>query len=508
MRSSSLTFLDDLPTEAVEHLVRRLSAKPRRSAWSESIESADVASLLACPGSIGSISRVMFRALVVGAMPSRFNTLNSASVHVHCAATPSVAIDLAASANIEHLALMKTGAFARELAWMSFMASAPALHRLSVHRSHLAALLPAVGPRLRELDVPKLTDVDIPLVASHCTQLSEMTTLYSPVDLTPVWRASGWMLQVAHFSVGHATASASLTGLAEHCRSLQSIVIGGRIDFSPHLGRLGALCSSLGPSLRSATLPSAVSSDETVCRSIASACTNARLRLRDGELSTRGMAELGPLVDEAALTVLGPLEARTHVSSLRLCSNIRRLDVFCSPYATVPDLTGLVVDLTNSSLEELRVCMPKPIDADRLFEGLSKRIGGLRRFVYSGYTPGEGSFTRFAKANAYLTHIDISFYGTGTEENQRVAREGDADAVGTGPEAKRMEEKDKVPECSKDSLESYLSVLRTLSRLEDVLVRAFPGLSSSKRVQHVANACNIFRHRKVSVHICGHDYLA
>ncbi len=235
-------YLDLLPDNVLENIMRLMSASPRSSTWSEQLAETDICTLFSQRGEMERVARKCFRLL-------RIDEYSDPA----CESGKFCAYQLAISnKTIYDAKLLNSGSpsytaleirdpvsnlFVQPVDLNEFLVKCPNVKDLDVCSDRTRTWIEKLGPRLERLEIHAPSpSICIP-ISSYCRQLRELhikQASKSNVFHLDLWEEIGGTLEklAVHFMF---SASMEIRKIQQHCRKIQWIHIVEEERVSPAL---------------------------------------------------------------------------------------------------------------------------------------------------------------------------------------------------------------------------------------------------------------------------------
>lgn len=414
-REKVVTRFDSLPENAIGHVIRFRSDRPRLSNWKGFFPVKTVLVLTKLDGIVAKVTRQTFKTIEsVPEEPCRLQdrgTLTLSGGCVNALKFESLRpVFSALGAGITKLSLRHPGILHREarpiISYCTGLRSLSIEVESSRRSGKLRTLLASHGVELEELELHIDDCLDqnlIAAIAKHCRALHRLkigcVSIAGP--MTEIWEALGECLRHIDLSKGEESKGvplAELESIAATCKGVSHL--GFRKPEPEQHASVLSVCAQYGAQLEFVELYGS-EPDASFLRSIAGVCPTSEIEMYCCDASNcagYGIHSIDKLLSTGMSKFARNLNLYHHLENFHrigdTCPKLRSLSLY-EVWATKLDFLAL--------LER-----PKPlvsIGRNAFFEALAKKVSTIEIFSYGGHCPRPGVLHRFVAANRGLRSV-------------------------------------------------------------------------------------------------------
>lgn len=419
-----MNFLDTIPEDALEHIVRHISTRPRYRNWIAFISAKDALAMLNIniPGTRLVIQRT-FKSITV--TPSIYRESNDLYFLSYVDETDLTLLLKSVAHVIEHIHLRYGSARlpAAELWLNSISSKAFSLRKLVIHEDisdgPLERILRGRGNNLQSLTVWHLYSRErIELVARHCTNLSEFNVRHLLCASEALWAAVGpsllslnILLCGVSYPTGTIDPSATLHGIRTHCRNLNKLYI--EEPFENFDLAIAAIYASYGGQLKEANVSQL---SPTACTVVSTACTNLKLVLRHRYEISAQCKILGGIAKSIEFDG-DPPDSAELADSLQYCHSLEKIGPSFLRYWSEDQINAIAsAPLSNLEVFEMKDVFVVSEAEKALLNILANNTGRLKILDLAVHVEGNAQFHNIAMKNSSLQRFSVSISASDRHE--------------------------------------------------------------------------------------------
>ncbi len=404
-------YLDLLPDNVLENIIRLMSASPRSSAWAERFMDPDVCTLFSLGGEMERVARECFSSLSFAVesdgWSSECESRKSDAYQLKIWSTKISAAKLMNLASPSYTALEIRDPLSKVLRQPAhldeFLRKCSNVKSLYINSTSTRIWLERLGPRLERLEIRAPTRTICQSISTYCTQLRELhigEAYKSDVGRSDLWEKVGGTLEKLCVTFMF-PAFKEIRKIQQHCRKIRWLHI-------PEEERINAALAeciaSYGKQLEYAFLPDM---NQSQLEAVVTACPNASFHMSIEEMSHGYSLKLvGSRLEKAVLFTDGVKYFRRLTKGWNACPNVKNVvfmeevslsyvkAMFTKPKPALMKLE-LVIDpgAEKSTVKEIVDCIAEGTGAlrylnltieglaDCLFDKLVARNRSLQEFI-------------------------------------------------------------------------------------------------------------------------------
>ncbi len=273
-------YLDRLPDNVLENIMRLMSASPRASAWAEQLADSDLCTLFSLGGEMERVARECFRSLSIDNAQSicsgpvcKWWKPDTYRVAISSTKISNAKLMNLASPSYTALEIQNhvSNLFERPVDLDEFLRKCPNVKDLEICSDSTRIWIQKLGPRLERLEILSPTRSVSLAISSYCTQLRELhigETDKSDVGRTDLWKKVGGTLEKLGVTFTF-SAFKEIRKIQQHCRKIRwlHIPVEERVNLA-----LAECIVSYGEQLEYAFL---ANMNQSQLEAIVTACPNA-----------------------------------------------------------------------------------------------------------------------------------------------------------------------------------------------------------------------------------------
>lgn len=400
------SYFDELPLDALYHVIRHLSERPRCVGWHEYVNPHDAGMLYGVWSTLSDAATNSFT-MLNGLSPTNLHSgeLRVTTTEGHC----HLPLILSRGAGtLVHLSLGYRSASLSGREWLNRLRShAGALRSLDLCGAFdlnlIVSVLESIGARLHKLII-NINHRDVEYaISTQCTALAELKVLGRDVTLGGMWPALGAHLLSLSFA-SSVRSRIELDEIAADCVALESLELissGRRRHLDQHIA---ALYKSYGARLHRVKVSQM---PPELCMQVAAACPNARCSGIFDDKMARCVQALGARLECLKLDVRESARVEGVAESLRACVALRELHIFFRDSSSIADTLRHLLSRPLPTVEKLSIESTGG-SLPCIEQECAMNTGGLRHLHISGLhkMPHLGHITRH-NPNLRNVHIGV-----------------------------------------------------------------------------------------------------
>ena len=490
-----MNYLDTIPSDALEHVVRHISDRPRYRNWLAFISATDALVMLRLGSQVtrGVVGRTLKSITVSPSIYRQSNDIYFLS-YVDEAELTNILSNKAGNIEYIHLRYGSARLPAAEV-WLNGIANnTVSLRKLVIHEDiadgPLGRILRSRGGRLTSLTIWHLYSRErIELVARYCTKLTELTVRHLLCASETLWAAVGRNLQSLDmllcgisYPSGIIDPSATLHGIRTHCRSLTRLYI--EDPFENFDLAIAAIYASYGTQLKEANVSQL---SPSACTVIAAACNSLKLSLRHRYEISAQCRILGNVANSIEFDG-DPPDAVELSDSIRYCKNLTRIGPSFLRYWSPDQIKAMAsASLTNLEVFEMKDVFVLPESEEALIKVLANNTGSVKYLDLAIHVAGNAQFSNIARKNTLMRRVSVSLSASDDDHTLE----------------KRVEL----------IVLEVLDAFKICSQLEEIIVFDVGGavrecIVLHERIASIENACMTYRNRQTFIRVGEVNYLS
>ena len=481
-------YLDRLPDNVLENIMRLMSAAPRASAWAEQLAVADICTLFSLGGEMERVARESFRSLSFDAQSSRllpgYEWKELRAYRLNISRTNISAAKLLNLASPSYTALKiqdpLSSLFRQPAHIDEFLRKCPNVKDLEIYSASTCMWLEKLGPRLERLEM-RISCLSIcQSIAGYCTQLRELHmggVCGCAMGLSDLWEKVGGTLEKLSATFMF-SASMEIRNIQLHCRKIRWLHITEEELVRPALAEC---IVSYGEQLKCALL---ADMNPSQLQAIVTACPNAKFHMSMAQSCHGNSLKLvGSRVERVAVFEYGVSDLCSLAKGWNACPNIEEITLckelslsYVRAMFTKPKPALLELDLQIGFAEQISTVR-------EIFDCVAGGTGSLRHINLSVGWLADGLFDKLVARNQWLQEFICAAHQYDDDDD-------DDDDDGKCDVAKMAE------------------VILGLPKLKACWIFVDNGdrvpEETRKKLQEIVRP---HRHRQIVVHMIGHNYL-
>ncbi len=400
-------YLDCLPDNVLENIIRLMSASPRAPAWAERLANSDVCTLFSLGGEMERVARECFRSLSFEAMYREPHPgFESKKPHAHRLIISSTNMSTAKLMNLASPSYTALGVrdplsnlLGQPAHLDEFLRKCPNVKRLDIYSESTCAWLEKLGPRLERLAMPISSPPIWQSISSFCTQLHELhigEAYNFAVCRSDLWEKVGGTLEKLSVTFVF-YASTEIRKIQQHCRKIRWLHIPEEECANPALAEC---IVSYGEQLEYAFL---AGMNQSQLEAIVAACPNAKFQMSMEESCHGNSLQLvGSRLEKVVLFKYGMNDFRSLANGWNACPNIEK--VLLLKEVSLSYIRAMFTKPKPALLElELLIGVAEEISTVReIVDCIAEKTGSLRRFDLTMEALADGLFDKLVARNQSL----------------------------------------------------------------------------------------------------------
>ncbi len=400
-------YLDRLPYNVLENVIRLMSSSPRSSAWAEQLEDSDICTLFSLGGEMELAARECFRSLSFDAQPKGSHRgYQRQKFHLYRLNILSTNMSNATLMNLaspSYTALVirdpPSNLFGQPVDLGEFLRKCPNVKGLDICSDNTRTWVEKLGPRLERLQMHVSSPSICRSISSYCTQLRELYIREAhmcAVGRSDLWEKIGATLEKLYVTFV-CSASEEIRKIQQYCRKIRWLDISVEERVNP---TLADCIVSYGEQLEHAFLSNM---DQSQLEAIVTACPNAKFHISIIETShTHSLKVLGSRLEKVVLLKHEINNFCSLAKGWNECLNIETvvcLDKVSLSYAramfTEPKPALRELEIEIGFAEDLSVMM-------NILDCVAEGTGALRRLTVITVDLADGMFDKLVARNQAL----------------------------------------------------------------------------------------------------------
>ncbi len=400
-------YLNCLPDNVLENVMRLMSASPRASAWAEQLADSDVCTVFSLGGEMERVARECFSLLGFGSV-SRDLDPGCESKKFH-ACRLTISNKNISTAKLMNLASSSYTALAirdplsnlleQPTHMDEFLRKCPNVKDLDIYSDNTRVWLEKLGLRLERLEMRVLSPSICHSVSRYCMQLRELhigEAYNHDVGLSDLWEKVGGTLEKLSVTFMF-SASKEIRKIQQHCRKIRWLHIPEEECVKPVLAEC---IVSYGGQLEYAFLEGM---NQTQLKAIVTACPNAKFYMSMKESCHGNSLELvGSRLRKVVLFKYGVNDFCSLTKGWNACPNIEK--VLLLKEVSLSYVRAMFIKPKPVLLElELLIAFAEEKSTVReIVDCIAEKTGSLRRFDLTIETLADGLFDKLVARNQSL----------------------------------------------------------------------------------------------------------
>ncbi len=400
-------YLDFLPDNVLENIMRLMSITPRASAWAEQLAEPDICTLFSVGGEVERVAREWFSSLSVNALlkdshpVSEWRKPRSYRLAISSTKMSTANLINLASPSITALEIRDplSNLFEQPADVDEFLRKCPNLSALKICSASTPIWLEKLGSRLGRLEIRVSSPSVCRMISGYCTELRELHIEEArkfSVGRSNLWAKVGGKLEKLTITFMFSS-SMEIRKIQQHCRKIRWLHIPVQERVNPAFAEC---LVSYGEQLEYAFL---VDMNESQLEAIVTACPNAKFHMSMEEsCHGKSLGLVGSCLEKVVLFRYGVNDLCSLVKGWNAC---HKIEVAWLHYeVSLSYVRALFTKPKPDLLElELQVGFAEEMPTVReIVDCIADGTGALRRFKLTSEGIADGLFDKLVAQNQSL----------------------------------------------------------------------------------------------------------